>query len=198
MAREDDARIEPDAQLQALRVENQRLSRRVLELERANTQLSTLYVASHRLQSALGRQEVFTALAEVMANLLGTEEFALFELDRVRSRLELTTCVGVDRAEHQNLALSPGLIGATASSGQRYRRGVGVEPTLASERHLTACEPLLVGDAVTGVIAVFGLLSHKPQLTQLDDQLLALLGVQVGTALQHAREFGVELRLAGE
>jgi hypothetical protein len=44
-----------------------------------------------------------------------------------------------------------------------------------------------VGDRVTGVIAIYRLLSHKPELESLDHELFTLLSTHAGTALFASR-----------
>ncbi len=84
-------------------------------------------------------------------------------------------------------------IGRTAATGERYvRNGNAPDPAATSEEgDLTACIPLRVDGKVTGAIALFRLLSHKPGLEEADHELFDLLGTQAATALYcaelHAR-----------
>ena len=54
---------------------------RTLELEQLSTNLASLYVATHRIHSSLERADVLVAIEEVIVNLIGAEELAIFESD---------------------------------------------------------------------------------------------------------------------
>ena len=64
----------------ALRTEQQHLLERYVELEEQNSTLTTLYVACQRLHSSLERAEVLHTVREIIANLVGCEEYVLFSL----------------------------------------------------------------------------------------------------------------------
>jgi hypothetical protein len=63
-----------------LRTEQQHLLERYVGLEEQNSFLTTLYVACQRLHSTLDRAEVLQTVREIIANLLGCEEYVLFRL----------------------------------------------------------------------------------------------------------------------
>jgi GAF domain-containing protein len=60
-----------------------------------------------------------------------------------------------------------------------------------SEPRLTACVPLHAGSRVVGVLALFRLLEHKPELEGADVELLELLAVHCGLALAATRGQGL-------
>lgn len=182
MDRELDETTNPGEDVAATLKENQRLRRRVLELEQANARLVTLYVAAHRLHGCLRREEVILALQEIIANLVGSEEFAVYELDAAGALVELVAR-GDEPTRGQHPPSASGLIGITARTGVSYRRSAGPEPSIVSEQRLTACEPLVLDGVVTGVIVIFGLLAHKPRLTPVDEELLGFLRTHAAMAL---------------
>lgn len=186
MDRDLDETTNPGEDVASALKENQRLRRRVLELEQANARLVTLYVAAHRLHGSLRREEVILALQEIIANLLGSEDFAVYELDAAGALVELVARGGGEQARDQYTPSASGLISTTARTGIGYRRSAGPEPSVVDEQRLTACEPLVIEGVVTGVIAIFGLLAHKPRLTAVDEELLGFLRTHAATAL-HAR-----------
>ena len=56
-----------------------------------------------------------------------------------------------------------------------------------SDESITACLPLRIGTAVTGVLAIFHLLPHKGALEDPDLDLFEALSAHVAPALQFAR-----------
>ena len=63
----------------AIETENLRFTERYAEIEKQNADLANLYVASYRLHSTLDRQEVVSVIEEIIINLIGSEELAIFE-----------------------------------------------------------------------------------------------------------------------
>src|SRR5262245_25618432 len=55
-----------------------RLAQRFAEIEQQNSNLANLYVASYQLHGLLDRAELFAIVQEIVANLIGCEEMALF------------------------------------------------------------------------------------------------------------------------
>jgi regulator of replication initiation timing len=143
-------------------------------MEQHNTNLANLYVASYQLHGTLDRTAVLAAIEEIVVNLVGSEKFAIFECYD-DSRLELVGSFGVDEA-HTAEALMPGSrVLRTVASGDPV--------ILPPEGDVIACVPLKLDGRVTGVVAIYGLLSHKSSLEQLDYELFDLLASHAATAL---------------
>ena len=172
------------AQIEGIKAETEGYSSRYAAVEQQNSNLANLYVASYRLHGTLDRSEVIAAIREIIANLVGSEEAALFEIDSDTKTLELVDAFGVDRDQCHSIPLGNGLIGLTARTGEI----LVVDPSQASgatglESRLTACIPLKLDDTVTGVIAIFGLLPQKGGIEDLDRELFDLLATQAAFAL---------------
>jgi hypothetical protein len=172
------------AQIDGIRRETEADTSRYAAVEQQNSNLANLYVASYRLHGTLDRQEVVAAIQEIIANLIGSEEAALFELDPESQHLELVASFGVDRQECPPIPVGSGLIGLTARTGEI----LVVDPaqlsgTTGLESRLTACVPLKLDDVVTGVIAIFSLLPQKGGIEDLDRELFDLLATQAAFAL---------------
>ncbi len=163
------------------------LEARCVEVERRNGDLTHLYVASYRLHATLRREAVLEAIQEIIASLVGSEEFAVFELDGARQRLKLLSSVGVESERYREVELGSGLIGRTAVDGASYFRREIDDGAAGDEPRLLACIPLSVEDDIVGVIAIFRLLSHKLELSRLDEKLLSLLGSHAASALYYSR-----------
>ncbi len=171
------------AQLEAIRVESQRFSTRFVEVEQQNSNLANLYVASYRLHGTLDRKEVVATIQEIIANLVGSEEAALFELDEARQVLRLSASFGLAPESYQEVSLGFGLIGGAVRSGEIWTKAPGAPGGVGLEAELTACIPLTLAGRVTGAIAIFRLLPQKAGLEEVDRELFELLATHAATAL---------------
>jgi len=170
--------------------ERERMSRmsraRFVLLEQQASRLLKLYVAIHRLHEASEREQVLVAIQEIVINIIGSEELALFRVDREARRLMLVTALGVDAERLCSLVPGQGPIGEVAVSGTLF---VAPTPPRAGDRRpdaVSACVPLRMGGQVHGVLALFGLLPQKRKLDEVDIELLTLLGEHAAPALHRA------------
>jgi hypothetical protein len=154
-------------------------------VEEQNARLTTLVVSGQRLQEATKREDVVSAIEEIVANLLGSEEVAVFVVDEGAAELRLVGASGVDVRPLARIPLGAGLIGGAAQRGERWITDGGPLPQTASahESGLTACVPLRFGAKVTGAVAIFRLLPQKGSLEPGDEDLLAMLETAGATAL---------------
>ena len=157
------------------------------EIEQQHNNLASLYVATYGLHGSMDRGEVLLAIQEIVTNLIGSEEMAVFELDAGGEELELVRSRGVEPGDFERLPIGSGRIGRVVSSGEMYIVD-GQEPgdgqaALPQEATLTACVPFKIDGRVTGALAVFRLLDQKPGLEPLDFELFDLLGSQAAMAL---------------
>jgi hypothetical protein len=162
--------------------ENQSFSERFLEVEQNNSNLANLYVVSYRLHGTLERSEVLSVIEEIIINLIGSEQLAIFESDDDGSFLDLVASFGIEPDKYRHIPMGSGLIGQVAVEGRPYiaeRRG----EKLTQDDDLIACIPLKLGDRVTGAVAMFSLLPQKAGLGSLDYELFDLLATHAAMAL---------------
>jgi nitrate/nitrite-specific signal transduction histidine kinase len=171
------------AQLAVIDDDNRRFMDQFVALEQQNNNLANLYVASFRLHSTLDRNEVIAALLEILANLVGTEEVALFEVDAARPTLTLVASNGIQAEAYMAIPRGRGWIGGAVSSGETFIRDNDISAGVPFEEHLTACVPLKLDGQVRGAVAIFRLLPQKPGIEDLDRELFDLLGSHVAMAL---------------
>jgi nitrate/nitrite-specific signal transduction histidine kinase len=159
--------------------ENESVAGRFVEIETQNTNLANLYVAGYQLHGSLDRAQVLAAIKEIVINLIGSEDFAIFERDG-EDRLRMIDWFDEQPSIFNEVKFGEGIIGQVATSGEMFvsngdqGRSVG----------LAACVPLQVDGRVTGAIAIFRLLPQKHDgLEALDEELLGLLASQAGIAL---------------
>ena len=77
-------------------MESQHFSSRFVQVEQRNSDLANLYVASYRLHETVDREEVLTALQEIIVNLVGCESFAILETAPGRPGLGVAASMGLD------------------------------------------------------------------------------------------------------
>jgi len=176
-------RLRLDERLVELETSGRRFSEQYVEVERQNTNLVSLYVASYRLHSTLDRGEVLEAIREIIANLVGAEEIAIFQAEG--ATLRLAASFGIDPAPYRVVAVGAGPIGRAASTGELYMADADTRLRDASPdgAAVTACIPLVLAGEVTGAIAIFRLLPQKPSFEAVDRELFEMLATHAAMAL---------------
>ena len=169
-----------DGRFHEIEEENKDFAQRYVEVEEQNESLANLYVASYNLHSTLDPQEVIGCITEILLNLIGAEEFALYVLDEETGELALTGYEGdsLTMLHADRMAMGEGLEGMVAASGEAF---FALDTGETGE--VCACFPLKLKAQVDGVIAIYKLLAHKRQLTELDHHLLELLAGHAATAI---------------
>ncbi len=145
------------------------------------TDRTSLNVTTSRLDAASSEEEVIEAIQEIIVNLIGSEQMAIFTLDRVSQSLSLRHADGIATWRYRKVSLDAGAIGRVAATGEPYvAADTDGEPDTPD---LTACFPLKLGGTVTGVVAIFRLLPQKACLEVMDCELLESLGTHAAAAL---------------
>jgi GAF domain len=166
-----------------LRSEQQHLLERYVGLEEQNSALTMLYVACQSLHRSLDRAQILLTAREIIANLIGCEEYVLFRV-APDGWLAREDSFGLDPAAYQKLPPDTGLIGRAVTSGEICQvEESGRSEATDLEANLTACIPLKRNGAVTGAIALFRLLPQKFELQNLDHELFLLLETHLAHAL---------------
>lgn len=183
------------AKIDAILSENRRLSEEHVTVEERLSALATRFVAVASLHQAVDEAGVVAAVQEVVANLVGSEEFILFDVHAGSGRLTPLASCGVDTAGYGDLRVEDGLIGGAAAG----RPFVVPEDGVPDRTGLTAAIPLRIEERVFGVLAIFRLLPQRPPLDDSDRDLLELVGTHAARALLFSRLYahatpGAELR----
>jgi nitrate/nitrite-specific signal transduction histidine kinase len=171
-----------------LETRNRDFAERYLEVEQQNTNLANLYVASYQLNGTLDRERVVAAVQEIVINLIGSEELAIWELDEELDALSLISSFGINHREWAGVPLGSGVVGTVADSGERFVAAEADVKPFGREENLTACIPLKLDDRVVGAIGIFRLLQQKQGLEPVDFELFDLLGSHAASALYCTRE----------
>jgi hypothetical protein len=172
--------------LAATEAENQRLCDEYVGLQERSTELAQLFVVLERIHGARSREETLAAIQEIVINVVGSEELAVFE--RRGEALALAQSFGIDPEPLRSLRVGEGVIGGAAASRRPWIAGrEGAASPL--EQDLSAAIPLVAHDETVGVLAVFRLLGHKPGFGESDRTVFDLLSGHAGLAL-HLRAGG--------
>ncbi len=172
-------REELEGKLESLEKESQERLRSYVELEQQNTNLANLYVASHRLHSTLDRDEVLAGIQEIIINLVGSEELAVFEVAGDGEMPRVAAAFGLPFHSFAEFPFEAQR--AVIQCLETRRITIGQED--ATGRVPTACIPLGVGERAVGAIAVFRFLQQKQGIESIDRDLFDLLSTHAGTAL---------------
>ncbi len=166
--------------LEEIEQESSAFANRYLEIEQQNANLANLYVASYQLHVTFDREAVLAAIKEIVINLIGSEELAIFE--KAGDELLLIDSFGVENSSLRRVEIGSGLIGGVARSGERYVLSGRPNDGL-SDLPVTAVIPLEVDGHLVGLLAIFRLLPQKESLQPIDFELFDLLASHGATAL---------------
>lgn len=180
VARANDERERLRERLSEIEAENQRICDEYVAVQEQTTELAQLFVALERIHEGVSRAETLTALQEIVINMVGSEELAVFE--RRGDALALVQSFGVDETALRGIRLGQGAIGRAVATGALYVAGRDGPPA-PGEEDLSAVVPLRVGGETAGALAIFRLLVHKPGLDERDHALFGLLSAHAGVAL---------------
>src|SRR5262245_5756671 len=112
-----------EEELLAARHELQRNAERVVAVEQKNSRLTLLCGASYRLlQGALDRAEVLGRIREVVADVVGSEEIAVFLVAPDRPFLRLEQSFGAPTS-FPEIPIGSGLIGRSVQEGRPWVAG---------------------------------------------------------------------------
>jgi hypothetical protein len=155
---------------------------RIRELSDQNTNLVQLTVASQLLAGSMEREDVLSAIEEVVVNMIGSEELAIFDLDCDGESLRVARLRGMEPSS-QRLSLASGALRHVMKSGQTLITKARRRGAEGLDGGLTAAVPLKIERQVTGVVAIFRLLEQKPGLDPTDHELFDVLSRQAAMAL---------------
>jgi hypothetical protein len=168
-----------ESRVAELEAENAAQGARIRELRDQNANLQALTAASRLLAASPQRDNVLSAISDIVVGMIGAREVAIFEIDHVREALTLARAQGMDATSRCLIDAMPALDGVMHSGEALVldRRAAG------AFGGLTVAVPLKLEDCVTGVVAIFRLATEKPELEPVDHALLEVLSSQAAIAL---------------
>ncbi len=165
--------------LAAAEAERRKAQAAMVDLEERLSDAINVCVALERLHGSTDHGEVLRAIQDVVINLVGSEELAVYEPD-ASGALAVVQSFGIAGNQLATVAPGHGAIGRAAAEGRAWVVG---DSAPCGDPDLTACVPLVADDRVVAVLAIWRLLPHKPALRDADRRVLALLGPHAGRAL---------------
>jgi regulator of replication initiation timing len=163
--------------------------KRLLEIERENDDLAALHVASCQLHSTLEIDEVMRSVIEIAINLIGADACAIYLLDEERRELRAVAAAGVEASSLPVCRVGEGRLGQAVADGatRTFEAPAAGAPPGRDAGLPLACIPLRVAGREVGAIAILGLLRQKRGFTARDHQLFEVLAGQGAAAILAAR-----------
>ena len=158
------------------------------KIEDQNNVLANLYVASYRLHSSADRSQVLEALNEIVVNLVGSEEFVVFEKGE-EGRLEAVTWFGLDERAVARIDPHADPVASHFRTGEVF---IADDIDVGNAPGPKICIPLKLDGRPFGLVVIFRLLPHKGGLGRLDHELFDLLAQQAAVALYASRRSHAE------
>ncbi len=169
---------------ESMEAENREFADRYVEVERQNSDLISMYVASYQLHSTLEYDDVIKAVKDITINMLGGEIFGIYEINRDSKDLKLIAHEGMEGRE-KPIPLDDESVRDVIESGNA--RFVESKAEYADGNTPVACLPLKLGDDPYGIIVIHKLLIQKEGFRALDFELVELLGKHAASAIYSAK-----------
>jgi hypothetical protein len=164
--------------------ESAAVERRYLDIENENTRLASLYVAANQLHASLDLREVVQVIHEVLLNFIGAKTFMLLLRDESSATLAPLSREGVP--DELTVPGDRGVVAAVLRDGvprlDGPLHGAAVDPFAPS-----ICVPLSFGGRHIGAVAIWEFLQQKDSLSDVDAELLRLIGNHAAAAILSAR-----------
>ena len=141
--------------------------------------LASLFGASRRLHGASNYDQLIEAIRDILVEVIGAHEFAIFIVNELDADLSLVDSTG--RAlSFETCRLDAAVVQRVVASGEIY---LAEDPCHAKGGDLAACIPIECRNAVRGVIAIFCLGDSEPRDTDADRNIFGLIGEYVARVL---------------
>jgi len=143
-----------------------------------------LYAARMRLQNALDREDALEAIREVVANLIGAEELAVFKADKQKGALWLYWSCGVDPENYPYLdAIREPLLDQVLAGKSFFHGDQNREKLVSLHDPVSALVPIKIDRATAAVLVIFRLLPQKNQMEAVDRKICEAISAHGGRAL---------------
>ena len=159
------------------------------EFAQESSDQAKVFAARTRLQNAVGRADALDAIREIAANLIGTEEVAVFKFAVQRAAFWLDWSFGIDHHSNPVLEVSQEPRLQEVLAGKPVFQGDdGEEELLSFDGSASALVPILVDGSTSAVIVLFRLFPHKPGIEPVDRAICEVLSHCSSQAIQPGRE----------
>jgi hypothetical protein len=139
--------------------------------------------ARARLQNAEGAKDSLQAIREIIAGLIGSQEMAIFTVDKQKAVLWHHWSHGIEayRYPYVDLLCEPLLL--QVLEGKSLFRSCTEYQLTALHDPVSALIPISLEGVIVAILVIFRLPSHKSELGELDRLLCQLIGDYGGRAL---------------
>jgi hypothetical protein len=152
------------------------------------TSQAAVYAARKRLQESVDQSDALEAIREIAANLMGTEEIAVYRVDETRFALWLYWSFGINPNRYPVLDTNRESNLRAAVEGKLLLRTDSKSPKLLSLTDaVNAIVPIVSNGVVSAVLIVFGLLAHKTCLDGVDRQICEVIANCASRAVEPRR-----------
>jgi chemotaxis protein CheD len=143
-----------------------------------------LEVAQKRLWESTDQSDALEAIREIVTNLLGSEEIAVFKVEQEGTVLSLFWAFGIDPERHEKLDAWRSPVLQRVIEGEPYLEGAFEEGENGSPvAGFKTLVPLRLASQTVAVLAIRQLLLQKTCFDESDLQLLRLLSEDAGKVL---------------
>jgi hypothetical protein len=172
-----------EGRIKDLETRSLELTEHCASVEEQHVYVTNLYVATDRLHRTLDRAEVLQGIVEIIVNLVGSEDFGIFELAPSGNAVSCIAGFGIDVASLANVPLRADAVARSIEGARTFIPGPSARLERFAGRDVVASVPLSSQGTVFGSIVIFGLLSHKARFTTVDLELFQILSLHAGSAL---------------
>lgn len=149
-----------------------------------------VYAARMRLQNAVDQADALDAIREIAGNLIGSEEVAVFRVDKKRAELWLYWSFGVDPNKYSILEVSrePNLK-RVLQGKPIFRSAQPGRNLLSSDEPVNALIPIIINGNVCAVVVLFRFFAHKTAIEGADLEICEVLSNCASRAVEplHSR-----------
>ena len=146
--------------------------------------------ACKRLRESRDQQDACEAIREIVSNLIGCEEMALFQVTHSRKRFSMIWSFGIERGKvHLPKLLSESALSEVIAGHAYIRDGFGVPETAEGEK-ARAFVPIRFNGETAAVLVLLRLLPQKTKIDVLDRELFAVISREAGKPLFSAASRG--------
>jgi hypothetical protein len=134
-------------------------------------------IVRKRLRESVGPADALEGIREIVSNLLGSEEMALFQVDRKSSALPLIWSFGIDPQEHKWLNGSSESVHKVILNGRTHIELAGKNPPF------TVLVPIRLHGQTVAILTILRLLPQKTGFARADMEVLQVLSDEAGAAV---------------
>jgi len=136
------------------------------------------------LRECTDRAGAFEAIREIVSNLLGCEEMALFQLNRKQNGLRLIWSFGIKSKPFRLPEMFRDFVLFGAIAGGTYvANESGEHGAPGRKKNVSAFVPIQFKGEAAGVLILLRLLPQKARIDELDRELFAILSQEAGEPL---------------